>query len=58
MRNQDQEKQIVFVEGMNVSTGLGIGSGEKLVYNVNTVCNETTLNTLCIFLFLKVKFKM
>ena len=48
----------MFVEGMNVSTGLGIGSGEKLVYNVNTVCNETILNTLCIFLFLKVKFKM
>ena len=27
VRTRDQEKQIVFVEGMNVSTGLGIGSG-------------------------------
>ena len=30
VRTRDQEKQIVFVEGMNVSTGLGKGSGKKL----------------------------
>ena len=43
VRTCDQEKETEFVEGMNVSTGLGIRNEEKLVYNVYVVCNETIL---------------